>query len=214
MKKGYTLIEMLVAVTIVLLVAAIAFPVIANARRSGYRADSISNLRQIGQAIEMYRNDFDGELPYRNFDLLVETGYIKNKGILFSRADDFEDGYGYTFSQCTEGTHAMNVKSSYETLLVAQGMYRTVKYYDPDAAIVVDRTHGRRHDYGGRDCDHIHYYYVDTMLRLYEDTHVKTANFSIAPGKAFPTSRYVFSRTRLYSDLPDETFLASPIPTP
>src|SRR3712207_2506682 len=62
-KRAFTLIELLVVIAIVAVVAAITFPVIAGAKRSGKRAVSISNLRQCGLALSMYTSDYDGILP-------------------------------------------------------------------------------------------------------------------------------------------------------
>jgi prepilin-type N-terminal cleavage/methylation domain-containing protein len=60
MRKGFTLIEVLTALAIIIVVAAISFPVIVNAKDSAYRAKSISNMRQVHLAIEMYAQEHNG----------------------------------------------------------------------------------------------------------------------------------------------------------
>jgi prepilin-type N-terminal cleavage/methylation domain-containing protein len=60
MKKGFTLIEVLTAIAIIAIVAAISFPVIAKAKVSANKTKSISNMRQLHIAIELYAQDNNG----------------------------------------------------------------------------------------------------------------------------------------------------------
>ena len=60
MKRAFTLIEILVAISIVLVLAAICFPVFASVKKSANRASCVSNLHQIGMAIALYREKWDG----------------------------------------------------------------------------------------------------------------------------------------------------------
>jgi prepilin-type N-terminal cleavage/methylation domain-containing protein len=63
MKRAFTLIELLVVIAIVAILAAILFPVFAQARESARMTACMSNARQIGLAVVMYRTDFDGAMP-------------------------------------------------------------------------------------------------------------------------------------------------------
>ncbi|GAB4451995.1 MAG: hypothetical protein OHK0029_02170 [Armatimonadaceae bacterium] len=56
---AFTLIELLVVIAIIAVLAAILFPVFAQARAKARQATCASNLRQIGLAILMYAQDFD-----------------------------------------------------------------------------------------------------------------------------------------------------------
>ncbi|MBC8104232.1 MAG: DUF1559 domain-containing protein [Cytophagales bacterium] len=62
--RGFTLIELLVVIAIIALLVAILFPVFAQAREKGRQTACVSNLRQIGIAVAMYRQDFDETNPY------------------------------------------------------------------------------------------------------------------------------------------------------
>ncbi len=60
---GFTLIELLVVIAIVAILSAILFPVFGNAREKARQAACANNLRQIGMAISMYTEDYDGYFP-------------------------------------------------------------------------------------------------------------------------------------------------------
>jgi len=62
-RRGFTLIELLVVIAIIAILAAILFPVFAQARESARKATCQSNLKQIGTAILMYTQDYDEMFP-------------------------------------------------------------------------------------------------------------------------------------------------------
>ncbi len=62
-RSGFTLIELLVVIAIIAILAAILFPVFAQARAKARQASCLSNLRQIGVGIYMYAQDYDEILP-------------------------------------------------------------------------------------------------------------------------------------------------------
>lgn len=59
MKRAFTLIELLVVVAIIAILAAILFPVFAQAKESARKTQCLSNLKQIGLAWTMYGADYD-----------------------------------------------------------------------------------------------------------------------------------------------------------
>ena len=64
---GFTLIELLVVIAIIAILAAILFPVFAQARAKARQAACLSNLKQIGTAAMMYVQDYDETYPINNF---------------------------------------------------------------------------------------------------------------------------------------------------
>jgi prepilin-type N-terminal cleavage/methylation domain-containing protein/prepilin-type processing-associated H-X9-DG protein len=62
-RRGFTLIELLVVIAIIAILAAILFPVFAQAREAARKASCISNLKQIGMGVLMYAQDYDEEFP-------------------------------------------------------------------------------------------------------------------------------------------------------
>jgi prepilin-type N-terminal cleavage/methylation domain-containing protein/prepilin-type processing-associated H-X9-DG protein len=62
-RRGFTLIELLVVIAIIAILAAILFPVFAQAREKARQASCLSNLKQLGVASMMYVQDYDETYP-------------------------------------------------------------------------------------------------------------------------------------------------------
>ncbi len=61
--SAFTLIELLVVIAIIAILAAILFPVFAQAREKARQSACLSNLKQLGNAAMMYVQDYDESLP-------------------------------------------------------------------------------------------------------------------------------------------------------
>ncbi len=61
-RHGFTLVELLVVIAIIAIIAGLLFPVFAQARDRARQAACLSNLHQIGLAIRMYMQDYDGAI--------------------------------------------------------------------------------------------------------------------------------------------------------
>ncbi len=61
--SGFTLIELLVVIAIIAILAAILFPVFAQARESARMASCLSNMKQLGLACTMYAQDNEERFP-------------------------------------------------------------------------------------------------------------------------------------------------------
>jgi prepilin-type N-terminal cleavage/methylation domain-containing protein/prepilin-type processing-associated H-X9-DG protein len=62
-RRGFTLIELLVVIAIISILAAILFPVFAQAREKAREITCVSNARQVGLAVMMYVQDNDETMP-------------------------------------------------------------------------------------------------------------------------------------------------------
>ncbi len=63
LKRGFTLIEMLVVIAILALLISLVVPVVSNSLKKGRELGCLSNLRQLGQALVMYASDHNSQLP-------------------------------------------------------------------------------------------------------------------------------------------------------
>src|SRR5205807_7375581 len=93
--RGFTLIELLVVIAIIAILAAILFPVFAQARDKARSAACLSNAKQQALAIHMYAQDYDETFPMAYYGewstapqpkghfpwLKVLMPYVKNKGV-------------------------------------------------------------------------------------------------------------------------------------
>jgi prepilin-type N-terminal cleavage/methylation domain-containing protein/prepilin-type processing-associated H-X9-DG protein len=66
--RAFTLIELLVVIAIIAILAAILFPVFAQARESARKTSCLSNNKQLGLAAIMYVQDYDEMYPCNNWD--------------------------------------------------------------------------------------------------------------------------------------------------
>ncbi len=65
MRRAFTLIELLVVIAIIAILAAILFPVFAQAKTAAKKSVAISNQKQIGTAVLLYLGDYDDQYPRR-----------------------------------------------------------------------------------------------------------------------------------------------------
>ena len=72
-RRGFTLIELLVVIAIIAILAAILFPVFAQAREAARKTSCTSNMKQVGLAMLMYTGDYDDTLPWAASNAVTPT---------------------------------------------------------------------------------------------------------------------------------------------
>jgi len=82
-KSGFTLIELLVVIAIIAILAAILFPVFAQAREKARQTSCLSNLKQIGLAFKMYVQDYDERYPSNDQIACCSNGQTASDGVDF-----------------------------------------------------------------------------------------------------------------------------------
>jgi prepilin-type N-terminal cleavage/methylation domain-containing protein len=72
--RGFTLIELLVVIAIIAILAAILFPVFAQAKAAAKKTASLSNVKQIGLGGIMYCGDYDDKFMYQDVNANQDAG--------------------------------------------------------------------------------------------------------------------------------------------
>jgi prepilin-type N-terminal cleavage/methylation domain-containing protein len=86
-KRAFTLIELLVVIAIIAILAAILFPVFAQAKLSAKKSASLSNIKQVTLANIMYENDYDD-----NFVIYTQNPYNTRCGQLNANGTPYANG--------------------------------------------------------------------------------------------------------------------------
>jgi prepilin-type N-terminal cleavage/methylation domain-containing protein len=75
--RGVTLVELLVVLAVIALIAAFLFPLLSATRERGRQGACLAQLRQLGQAFTMYRQDYGEYPPWNSFGQRLKP-YVKD----------------------------------------------------------------------------------------------------------------------------------------
>jgi len=125
MKRAFTLIELLVVIAIIAILAAILFPVFAQAKVAAKETADFSNARQIGLAVRLYNVDYDDTMPifyaynsdptiynppvHHGTEVLLAP-YCKSKDVFKS---PFDDGGPYLAQEVGQAKNAQSYWAAY-----------------------------------------------------------------------------------------------------
>ena len=95
MRKGFSLIELLIVIAIIALLIGLTLPVLKGARAAARQTGCLSDMRQMGVALTLYVNDHRDSLPYPNWGPVAQVkGWLYGPGVDTSKvaAEDRQTG--------------------------------------------------------------------------------------------------------------------------
>ncbi len=155
-RPGFTLIELLVVIAIIAILAAILFPVFAQAREKARAISCLSNLKQSGTATLMYVQDYDETFPISLYMAISAspctmtfyhelTPYQKNANIMqcpsSPRAVDFVAGWGNVAAAtglpglCVSSPAVRYLSYNFNFAVIENGSPSNIFGVDPDRAV-------------------------------------------------------------------------------
>lgn len=115
-RKSFTLIELLIVITIIAILAAMLLPALNQAKEVSKRVKCISQLKQLGTASALYANDASGNIAFYpgfgsfqfhyngmvhlGWRFLMVEGYFKNSSILLCPSDKHAKNNRHTYYAC------------------------------------------------------------------------------------------------------------------
>ncbi len=88
LRRGFTMIELLVVVSVIAVLAGILIPTVSMVRRLANDVKCGNNLQQIGAAMTIYRHDNDDAFPSSSLGMTLPGGLLPDLGKIFICPED------------------------------------------------------------------------------------------------------------------------------
>jgi prepilin-type N-terminal cleavage/methylation domain-containing protein len=99
-RAGFTLVELLIVIAIIMVLIGMLLPVLNKVRQQANSTACLSNLRQMGIGVQYYLQDFKGTMPLEyDCDMsAVPIAYSDNLGDLVSRPSNYAGAFGAPYT--------------------------------------------------------------------------------------------------------------------
>lgn len=133
MKRAFTLIELLVVIAIIAILAAILFPVFAQAKMAAKKTTAVSNVKQLALSIALYEADSDDLYP-RAFGYIAVRGAGHMTNYVHDVPSDWRpDAQSSRYQEFAKGGWVNNTEMYRKnTALLNPGETTEVNYFDDD----------------------------------------------------------------------------------
>jgi prepilin-type N-terminal cleavage/methylation domain-containing protein/prepilin-type processing-associated H-X9-DG protein len=176
--RGFTLIELLVVIAIIAILAAILFPVFAQAREKARAITCVSNEKQMGLGFAMYAQDYDEMFPAWN-----QSSYLTDP-------DDphYVPGYVETSADIWDAKLLPYVKNGHPELVEPSQHDYSGIWHCPDGENGAKwRTYGVSYDYAFQSLPSFAYHYGVSQAAIAVPAHwVMVGDSGSDPNNGFP----------------------------
>jgi prepilin-type N-terminal cleavage/methylation domain-containing protein len=182
LKRAFTLFELMVSIAIFLIMIALVMPLSRIIQRQGFQVVATSNLRQIGIAWQLYRDDSDNGFPPLGTQTLANQGQVDRR-ILLAPGDPFPNGYAKSINSCRNHAEKFTIDNSFEDPF--QGIWQQdlkfierLERADPNTGIVALRVLGTKTGTQTIECNGAELtYFSGKIIRLRLDNSIKVGQF-------------------------------------
>jgi prepilin-type N-terminal cleavage/methylation domain-containing protein/prepilin-type processing-associated H-X9-DG protein len=177
-RNAFTLIELLVVIAIIAILAAILFPVFAQAREKARAITCVSNEKQMGDGFLMYAQDYDEMMPAWN-----QAAYLTDNG-----DSHYVPGYVETSADIWDAKLLPYVKNGHPDLVVPSQHDYSGVWHCPDGENGAKwRTYGVSYDYAFQTLPSFAYHYGVSVPQMSVPAHfVLVGDSGADPSTAFP----------------------------
>ena len=182
--RGFTLIELLVVIAIIGILASILLPSLARAKQAAHKIKCLSQMRQLGFALQMYADEHDSEFPARrsspnSWVWTLKPYYLNtDEDLLQCPSDGFFNKRSYLINGWNDYFEAVLSPADYLTYKnwnwprgMPEGAIR-----DPSETI----TFGEKAKGSGQV--HMDFYQLNDLEELEHKRHGRGSNFAFADG--------------------------------